>query len=590
MNERGKKMNIIRVLKKSIREYKRDSILTPILVAFEALVECIIPLMVANLVNKMQNGCDLSVILKYGVILIIMACFSLLFGALAGITAANASAGFGKNLRKDLFMAVQNFSFENIDRFSASSLVTRMTTDVTNVQMAYMMIIRTVVRAPLMLIFSLVMGFIMGGPLAFIFLFTIPVLGIGLGLVIKKTMPLFRKVFKKYDNLNNSVQENINGIRVVKSFVREDFEMKKFNEAAGDVCADFTKAEKILALNNPMMQFCLYVVMIFVLTFGSYLVVNFGGAIIQVGQLSSLLTYSFQILMSLMMLSMIFVMVTISIESCERIVAVLEEKRTISNPENPIYEVNDGSIDFNNVSFKYSKRADRYALENINLHIKSGQTIGILGGTGSSKTSLVNLISRLYDVTEGEVKVGGVNVKDYDLVTLRDAVSVVLQKNVLFSGSIKENLRWGNKDATDEEIEEACHLACADEFIEQFPDKYDTHIEQGGTNVSGGQKQRLCIARALLKKPKILILDDSTSAVDTKTDAIIRAGFKKFIPETTKIIIAQRVSSVQDADQIIIMNNGSIEAVGTHDELFASNPIYQEVYYSQNKGGEQDEK
>ena len=583
-------MNIIRVLKKSIREYKRDSILTPILVAFEALVECIIPLMVANLVNKMQNGCDLSVILKYGVILIIMACFSLLFGALAGITAANASAGFGKNLRKDLFMAVQNFSFENIDRFSASSLVTRMTTDVTNVQMAYMMIIRTVVRAPLMLIFSLVMGFIMGGPLAFIFLFTIPVLGIGLGLVIKKTMPLFRKVFKKYDNLNNSVQENINGIRVVKSFVREDFEMKKFNEAAEDVCDDFTKAEKILALNNPMMQFCLYVVMIFVLTFGSYLVVNFGGAIIQVGQLSSLLTYSFQILMSLMMLSMIFVMVTISIESCERIVAVLEEKRTISNPENPIYEVNDGSIDFNNVSFKYSKRADRYALENINLHIKSGQTIGILGGTGSSKTSLVNLISRLYDVTEGEVKVGGVNVKDYDLVTLRDAVSVVLQKNVLFSGSIKENLRWGNKDATDEEIEEACHLACADEFIEQFPDKYDTHIEQGGTNVSGGQKQRLCIARALLKKPKILILDDSTSAVDTKTDAIIRAGFKKFIPETTKIIIAQRVSSVQDADQIIIMNNGSIEAIGTHDELLASNPIYQEVYYSQNKGGEQDEK
>lgn len=583
-------MNIIRVLKKSIREYKRDSILTPILVAFEALVECIIPLMVANLVNRMQNGCDLSVILKYGVILIIMACFSLLFGALAGITAANASAGFGKNLRKDLFMAVQNFSFENIDRFSASSLVTRMTTDVTNVQMAYMMIIRTVVRSPLMLIFSLVMGFIMGGPLAFIFLFTIPVLGIGLGLVIKKTMPLFRKVFKKYDNLNNSVQENINGIRVVKSFVREDFEMKKFNEAAEDVCADFTKAEKILALNNPMMQFCLYVVMIFVLTFGSYLVVNFGGAIIQVGQLSSLLTYSFQILMSLMMLSMIFVMVTISIESCERIVAVLEEKRTISNPENPIYEVNDGSIDFDNVSFKYSKRADRYALENINLHIKSGQTIGILGGTGSSKTSLVNLISRLYDVTEGEVKVGGVNVKDYDLVTLRDAVSVVLQKNVLFSGSIKENLRWGNKDATDEEIEEACHLACADEFIEQFPDKYDTHIEQGGTNVSGGQKQRLCIARALLKKPKILILDDSTSAVDTKTDAIIRAGFKKFIPETTKIIIAQRVSSVQDADQIIIMNNGSIEAIGTHDELLASNPIYQEVYYSQNKGGEQDEK
>lgn len=590
MNERGNNMNIVRVLKKSIREYKRDSILTPILVAFESLTECFLPLMVANLVNQMQNGCDLSVIVKYGAILVVMACFSLLFGALAGITAANASAGFGKNLRKDLFVAVQNFSFENIDRFSASSLVTRMTTDVTNVQMAYMMIIRTVVRAPLMLIFSLIMGFIMGGRLALIFLFTIPVLGVGLGLVIKKTMPLFRKVFRKYDNLNNSVQENINGIRVVKSFAREEFEMKKFNTAAEDVCGDFTRAEKILALNNPMMQFCIYVVMIFVLTFGSYLVVNFGGAIIQVGQLSSLLTYSFQILMSLMMLSMIFVMVTISIESCERIVAVLEEKHTISNPENPVYEVKDGSIDFNNVSFKYSKRADRYALADINLHIKSGQTIGILGGTGSSKTSLVNLISRLYDVTEGEVKVGGIDVKEYDLVTLRDAVSVVLQKNVLFSGSIKENLRWGNKEATDEEIEEACHLACADEFIEQFPDKYDTHIEQGGTNVSGGQKQRLCIARALLKKPKILILDDSTSAVDTKTDAIIRAGFKKFIPETTKIIIAQRVSSVQDADQIIIMNNGSVEAIGTHDELLASNPIYQEVYYSQNKGGEQDEK
>lgn len=590
MNERGNNMNIVRVLKKSIREYKRDSILTPILVAFESLTECFLPLMVANLVNQMQNGCDLSVIVKYGAILVVMACFSLLFGALAGITAANASAGFGKNLRKDLFVAVQNFSFENIDRFSASSLVTRMTTDVTNVQMAYMMIIRTVVRAPLMLIFSLIMGFIMGGRLALIFLFTIPVLGVGLGLVIKKTMPLFRKVFRKYDNLNNSVQENINGIRVVKSFVREEFEMKKFNTAAEDVCGDFTRAEKILALNNPMMQFCIYVVMIFVMTFGSFLVVNFGGNIIQVGQLSSLLTYSFQILMSLMMLSMIFVMVTISIESCERIVAVLEEKHTISNPENPVYEVKDGSIDFNNVSFKYSKRADRYALADINLHIKSGQTIGILGGTGSSKTSLVNLISRLYDVTEGEVKVGGIDVKEYDLVTLRDAVSVVLQKNVLFSGSIKENLRWGNKEATDEEIEEACHLACADEFIEQFPDKYDTHIEQGGTNVSGGQKQRLCIARALLKKPKILILDDSTSAVDTKTDAIIRDGFKKFIPETTKIIIAQRVSSVQDADQIIIMNNGSIESVGTHEELLASNPIYQEVYYSQNRGGEQDEK
>lgn len=590
MNEGRKDMNIVRVLLKSVREYKKDSILTPLFVAVEALMECIIPMMVANLVNQMQSGCDLSVILRYGGILIVLACLSLLFGALAGITAANASAGFGKNLRKDLFESVQNFSFENIDRFSASSLVTRMTTDVTNVQMAYMMILRTVVRAPLMLIFSVVMGFIMGGRLALIFLFTIPVLGIGLGIVIKKTMPLFRKVFRKYDNLNNSVQENINGIRVVKSFVREDFEKKKFNTAAEDVCGDFTRAEKILALNNPMMQFCLYVVMVFVLSFGSYLVIHFGGVIIQVGQLSSLLTYSFQILISLMMLSQIFVMVTISIESCERIVAVLEEKRTITNPENPVYEIPDGSIDFDHVSFKYSKHADRYALENIDLHIKSGETVGILGGTGSSKTSLVNLISRLYDVTQGEIKVGGINVKNYDLVSLRDAVSVVLQKNVLFSGSIKDNLRWGNKEATDAEIEEACHLACADEFIEQFPDKYDTHIEQGGTNVSGGQKQRLCIARALLKKPKILILDDSTSAVDTKTDAIIREGFKKFIPETTKIIIAQRVSSVQDADKIIIMNNGSIDAIGTHEELLASNPIYQEVYYSQNKGGEQDEK
>ena len=581
---------MLKVLSKCIREYKQASLKAPLMVSLEVVMECIIPFVIARLVNQMKAGAGFSEIAMYGLVLVVMATLSLIFGITAGNACATASCGFAKNVRKDLFYKIQDFSFENIDRFSASSLVTRMTTDVTNVQMAYMMIIRTVVRAPLMLIFSLVMGFIMGGRLALIFLFTIPVLGIGLGLVIKKTMPLFRKVFKKYDNLNNSVQENINGIRVVKSFVREDFEKKKFNEAAEDVCGDFTRAEKILALNNPMMQFCLYVVMIFVLTFGSYLVVNFGGAIIQVGQLSSLLTYSFQILMSLMMLSMIFVMVTISIESCERIVSVLEEKRTISNPEKPIYEVEDGSIDFNNVSFKYSKRADRYALENINLHIKSGQTIGVLGGTGSSKTSLVNLISRLYDVTEGEVKVGGVNVKDYDLVTLRDAVSVVLQKNVLFSGSIKENLRWGNKDATDAQIEEACHLACADEFIEQFPDKYDTHIEQGGTNVSGGQKQRLCIARALLKKPKILILDDSTSAVDTKTDAIIRAGFKKFIPETTKIIIAQRVSSVQDADQIIIMNNGSVEAIGTHDELLASNPIYQEVYYSQNKGGEQDEK
>ena len=461
-----------------------------------------------------------------------------------------------------MFYKIQGYSFENIDKFSVSSLVTRLTTDITNVQMAYMMIIRTAVRSPLMLIFSFAMGFIMGGKMAFIFLFTIPVLGIGLFLVTKKTMPLFRRVFRKYDALNASVQENIRGMRVVKAYVREDYEKKKFDRAAEDVQKDFTKAERILAINNPLMQFCIYVVMIFVMSFGSYTVITSQGLDLDVGQMSSLLTYSFQILMSLMMVSMIFVMVTMSLESAER-------------------------IDFDQVSFKYSKKATRNALSHIDLHIKSGEIIGILGGTGSSKTSLIQLIPRLYDATEGTVKVGGVDVRDYDLETLRNQVAVVLQKNELFSGTIKENLRWGNPNATDEQLEEACRLSQADEFIQQFPQKYDTYIEQGGTNVSGGQKQRLCIARALLKKPKILILDDSTSAVDTRTDALIRQGFRKFIPETTKIIIAQRVASVQDADRIILMNNGEIDAIGSHEELMATNQVYREIYTSQNRTNSQ---
>ena len=579
---------MIKTLARSIREYKKASILTPILVTVEVILECAIPFVIANLVNQMQSGCTMDVIVKYGVALIIMSVLSLIFGGAAGSTCATASAGFARNLRKDMFYKIQDYSFENIDKFSVSSLVTRLTTDITNVQMAYMMIIRVAIRCPLMLIFSFIMGFVMGGRLAMIFLITIPLLGIALFLVIRAATPLFRRVFRKYDALNDSVQENVHAMRVVKSYVREDYEKKKFGAAADNVQKDFTRAERIMAINGPIMQFCVYAGMVFVLSYGSYAVITSQGLDLNVGQMSSMLTYSFQILMSLMMLSMVFVMITMSAESAERIVEVLNEESTLNSPENALTTVRDGSVDFDNVSFKYSRKADRMALADINLHIKSGEIIGILGGTGSSKSSLVQLIPRLYDVTEGSVKVGGVDVREYDLETLRNQVAVVLQKNVLFSGSIKDNLRWGNPEATDEELEEACRLAQADEFIQQFPNKYDTWIEQGGANVSGGQKQRLCIARALLKKPKILILDDSTSAVDTRTDALIRKGFREFIPDTTKIIIAQRVASVQDADRIILMEGGRIAAVGSHDELMRSSKIYREIYYSQNRaGGEQ---
>lgn len=580
---------MIKTLARSIREYKKTSILTPILVTVEVILECIIPFTIANLVNQMQAGCGMDVIVKYGVQLVLMAILSLVFGVAAGNTCATASTGFSRNLRKDMFYRIQDYSFENIDKFSVSSLVTRMTTDVINVQMSYMMIIRVAIRGPLMLIFSFIMGFAMGGKLAMIFLITIPLLTIGLVLVIRAATPIFRRVFRKYDALNDSVQENVQAMRVVKSYVREDYEKQKFARAAEDVCKDFTRAERIMAFNNPLMQFCVYAGMTFVLSFGSYAVITNKGIGINVGQMSAILTYSFQILMSLMMLSMVFVMITMSLESAERIVEVLQEKSNLVSPEHAVTEVKDGSIDFENVNFKYSKKAERMALSDVNLHIKSGEVIGILGGTGSSKSTLIQLIPRLYDVTEGSVKVGGVDVRNYDLETLRNNVAVVLQKNVLFSGTIKDNLRWGNENATDEEMLEACKLAQADEFIQQFPDKYDTWIEQGGANVSGGQKQRLCIARALLKKPKILILDDSTSAVDTRTDALIRQGFREFIPETTKIIIAQRVASVEDADRIVVMDGGKISAIGTHKELMETSKIYQEVYNTQNKaGGAQD--
>ncbi len=581
---------MVKRLMKCIREYKKTSIATPLLVSMEVVMECIIPFIIAELVNRIKDGCDMNTIVTYGLILVVMACLSLMFGGLAGATCSTASCGLAKNLRKDMFYNIQQFSFENIDRFSTSSLVTRLTTDVTNVQMAYMMIIRTAIRAPFMMIFAFVMAFVMGGKMAVVFVIVAPILGFGLFAVSYKVMPLFRRVFKKYDNLNSSIQENVKGMRVVKSYVREEFEKEKFGKAADEICRDFTKAERILAINNPLMQFCLYVIMVFVLSFGSYTIITSKGLDLDVGQFSALLTYSFMILMSLMMISMIFVMITLSIESCKRIVEVLDEKTVLHNPENPVFEIKDGSVDFENVNFKYSEAAERMTLSDIDLHIKSGQTVGIIGGTGSSKSSLVQLISRLYDVTSGSVKVGGRDVREYDLETLRNQVAVVLQKNILFSGTIKENLRWGNKEATDEEMVEACKLAQADEFISRFPNGYDTYIEQGGANVSGGQKQRLCIARALLKKPKILIMDDSTSAVDTKTDALIRKAMREFIPETTKFIIAQRISSVQDADVIIVMENGTVSASGTHEELLRSNEIYKDLYQLQNKtGGAEDE-
>ena len=561
---------MIKQLSACIREYKKPTIMTLLLIVCEVVIECLIPFMTANLVNRIKAGTAMADIFQTGGILVFMALLSLFCGGVAAFTCAKASTGFAKNLRHDIFQKIQTYSFENIDKFSSSSLVTRLTTDVSNVQMAYMMVIRTAVRSPLMLIFAIFMAWKMGGALAGTFVVVVPVLGIGLYTISRKAMPAFRRVFRKYDKLNESIEENIRAMRVVKGFSREDYEKEKFKNAADNICVDFTKAERIVALNSPLMQLCLYFNMIFVLIVGSKLTITSKGTLLDVGQISAMLTYAMQILMSLMMLSMIYVMITMSMESIKRICEVLSEESVLKNPENPVTAVPDGSIDFEHVNLKYSKTAKKFALSNINIHINSGMTIGIIGGTGSSKSSLVQLIPRLYDATEGVVKVGGINVKEYDLKTLRDSVAMVLQKNLLFAGTIKENIRWGNEHATDEEIIEACKLAQADSFISTFENGYDTFIEQGGTNVSGGQKQRLCIARALLKKPKILILDDSTSAVDTKTDAQIRAGFKSFIPETTKIIIAQRISSVEDADMIIVMDNGQITSIGTHEELLVN--------------------
>ncbi len=576
---------MLRRLLKCVREYKLPTILTLAFIVGEAVIECYIPFITADLINAIESGAEISLVLRTGLILVGMAILSLCCGGIAGYTCAKASAGFAKNLRKDLFYQVQYFSFENIDKFSTSSLVTRMTTDVNNVQMAYMMIIRIAVRAPLLLIFSVIMAFRMGGSLALSFVVIVPLLVFGLLMIARKAMPAFRRVFKKYDRLNESIEENVRAMRVVKGFSREEYEKEKFASAADDICRDFTRAERLVALNSPLMQFCVYFNMIFVLVVGAYLIISSGGSLINVGEITAMLTYGMQILMQLMMLSMIYVMLTMSGESMKRIVEVLNEKSSLSNPKNPVMQVPNGSVDFDHVNFKYLSKAKRNALADMDIHIKSGMTVGIIGGTGSGKTSFVQLIPRLYDASEGAVRVGGIDVREYDIETLRSSVAMVLQKNLLFSGTIKENLRWGNKDATDEEIEEACRLAQADDFVKSFPDGYDTYIEQGGTNVSGGQKQRLCIARALLKKPKILILDDSTSAVDTKTDALIRAGFKKYIPETTKIIIAQRVASVQDADMIIVLDNGYISAIGTHTELLNSSQIYREVYEQQTNGG-----
>ena len=575
---------MLKTLAKSIRQYRKTSILSPVCVTFEVALECILPFYMAEMLENIQIDNSLANIIKWGVILLVLAAFSLVFGMLAGKFAATASAGFARNLREDMYYNIQDFSFANIDKFSTSSLVTRMTTDVTNVQNAYMMLIRVAVRSPIMLVFSMIMAFFIDPVVSLVFLVLVPVLGTGLFVIFKKSWPIFDKVFKKYDAMNESIQEDIKGIRVVKSYVREDYEKNKFANTAENVKKDFVRGEKLIALSNPLMQFCFWTATLFICFMTPMVGLTRGVEAID-AKMSSLIVYSAQILSSLMMLSMVLVMFSIARTSAERIVEVIKEESTLSNPENPVTEVKDGSVRFENVSFKYSETAERRALKEVNLDIKSGETVGILGGTGSSKTSLVNLIPRLYDVSEGAVYVGGVNVKDYDIETLRNQVSVVLQKNLLFSGTIKENLRWGNPDATDEEIVKACKLAQADDFVQSFPEKYDTHIEQGGTNVSGGQKQRLCIARALLKKPKILILDDSTSAVDTKTDALIRKAFKEEIPDTTKFIIAQRVSSVMDADKIILMKNGTVSDVGTHEELLARNPVYQEVYYSQNKIG-----
>lgn len=579
---------MIKKLAKCVREYKRPTVLTLIFIVAEALIETLIPFITAQLINHIHAGAAISDILKTGLILVGMAVASLCCGGIAGFTCANASAGFAKNLRSDIFGKIQTFTFKNIDRFSSASLVTRLTTDVTNVQMSFMMLIRIAIRSPLMFIFSIIMAYYMGGSLAMAFVIVVPILLVGLLLIAKFALPAFRKVFKRYDNLNESIEENVRGMRVVKGFSREEYEKKKFDKEAESIRKNFTFAERIVALNSPLMQICVYFNMAFVLLIGSRLVIN-GVNGLGVGQLSAMLNYGMAILMSLMTLSMIYVMLTMSAESAKRVCEVLDEEPDMKEPENPVTNVADGSVDFDNVSFKYSENAKTFALSDIDLHIRSGMTVGIIGGTGSSKSSLVQLIPRLYDASEGTVRVGGVDVRDYDIKTLRDSVAMVLQKNLLFSGSIKDNLRWGNENATDEEMIEACRLAQADEFVSAFPDGYDTHIEQGGTNVSGGQKQRLCIARALLKKPKILILDDSTSAVDTKTDALIRNGFRSFIPETTKIIIAQRISSVQDADMIIVMDNGRISAAGTHDELMKTSEIYREVYEQQTNGGDANE-
>ncbi len=580
---------MIKRLSLCVRENKRPAILTLVFIVFEVIIECLIPFITADLVNRIQAGATPGEILKTGVLLVVMAIVSLGCGGLAGYTCAKASAGFARNLRHDMFDKIQHFSFQNIDRFSSSSLVTRMTTDVSYVQMAFMMIIRTAIRSPLMFIFAIIMAYIMGGALSTTFVVVIPVLIIGLLLVARTAMPAFRRVFKKYDRLNESIEENVRGMRVVKGFSREEYEKQKFEAAAENIRVDFTKAERIVALNGPLMQICLYFNMAFVLIVGSKMAIESQGSLINIGQISAMLTYGMQILMSLMMLSMIYVMLTMSTESAKRICEVLQETPSMQECADPVTTVADGSVDFDGVSFKYAADAEKYALSDIDLHIPSGATVGILGGTGSSKSSLVQLIPRLYDVTEGVVRVGGVDVRNYATDTLRGDVAMVLQKNLLFAGTIKENLRWGNPHATDEEIVEACRLACADEFVSSFPDGYDTHIEQGGTNVSGGQKQRLCIARALIKRPKILILDDSTSAVDTKTDAKIRMAFKSYIPETTKIIIAQRVGSVMDADIILVMDGGRIVAQGTHEQLMQSSDIYREVYEQQTKGGSSDE-